>query len=157
MSLWFFAHLSISMVIARPSTKILDWNFRWTILTCSKYDHVDLIRYFILCRFTTITLTSHHCHHFLPTRVLTHHVRQSSKHTQILSQYCTKIREHRVNLSLSENLRFNVSSIVARYQKTEDDLVVLQSVWQIIGDVLKRLDDKLWWRENQQIRGLDAP
>jgi len=33
-----------------------------------------------------------------------------------------------------------VKGLVARYEKTEDDLSALQSVGQIIGDVLKRLD-----------------
>ena len=38
-------------------------------------------------------------------------------------------------------MREDVKGLVARYQKTEDDLSALQSVGQIIGDVLKRLDN----------------
>ena len=37
-------------------------------------------------------------------------------------------------------MREDVRGLVARYQKTEDDLQALQSVGQIIGDVLKRID-----------------
>jgi len=37
-------------------------------------------------------------------------------------------------------MREDVKDLVARYEKTEDDLQALQSVGQIIGDVLKRLD-----------------
>ena len=38
-------------------------------------------------------------------------------------------------------MREDVKGLVARYQKTEDDLSALQSVGQIIGDVLKRLEN----------------
>jgi len=38
-------------------------------------------------------------------------------------------------------MREDVKGLVTRYQKTEDDLSALQSVGQIIGDVLKRLDN----------------
>merc|ERR1719253_1209160 len=37
-------------------------------------------------------------------------------------------------------MREDVKGLVGRFQKTEDDLMALQSVGQIIGDVLKRLD-----------------
>merc|ERR1719296_582835 len=41
-------------------------------------------------------------------------------------------------------MREDVKGLVGRFQKTEDDLMALQSVGQIIGDVLKRLNnDKL--------------
>ncbi|KAL7481315.1 hypothetical protein ACHAW6_006997 [Cyclotella cf. meneghiniana] len=66
---------------------------------------------------------------------------ESSERAQILSQYRAKIREHRETEARLKRLRLDVSSLVARYQKTEDDLAALQSVGQIIGDVLKRLDD----------------
>lgn len=60
---------------------------------------------------------------------------------QILSQYRAKIREHRETEARLKRIRLDVKDLVARYQKTEDDLTALQSVGQIIGDVLKRLDD----------------
>jgi 26S proteasome regulatory subunit T4 len=39
-----------------------------------------------------------------------------------------------------KRMREDVKGLQGRYQKTEDDLSALQSVGQIIGDVLKRLD-----------------
>jgi len=58
----------------------------------------------------------------------------------VISQYKVKIREHRQTEARLKRLRENVKDLVKRYQKTEDDLSALQSVGQIIGDVLKRLD-----------------
>jgi 26S proteasome regulatory subunit T4 len=60
---------------------------------------------------------------------------------QVLEQYRNKIREHREVEVKLKRMREDVKGLVARYQKTEDDLMALQSVGQIIGDVLKRLDD----------------
>jgi 26S proteasome regulatory subunit T4 len=61
---------------------------------------------------------------------------------QVLEQYRAKIREHRETEARLKRMRQDVRGLVARYQKTEDDLAALQSVGQIIGDVLKRLDDE---------------
>jgi 26S proteasome regulatory subunit T4 len=61
---------------------------------------------------------------------------------QVLEQYRAKIREHRETEARLKRMRLDVRGLVARYQKTEDDLAALQSVGQIIGDVLKRLDDE---------------
>lgn len=63
-----------------------------------------------------------------------------SEREQVLDQYRAKIREHRETEARLKRLREGVKDLVARYQKTEDDLSALQSVGQIIGDVLKRLD-----------------
>ncbi len=65
-----------------------------------------------------------------------------SEREQVLEQYRAKIREHREVEARLKKMREDVKGLVARYQKTEDDLSALQSVGQIIGDVLKRLDDK---------------
>ena len=67
---------------------------------------------------------------------------QQSEREQILEQYRAKIREHRETEARLKRLREDVKGLVARYQKTEDDLTALQSVGQIIGDVLKRLDSE---------------
>ncbi|CAN0109661.1 unnamed protein product, partial [Ectocarpus sp. 13 AM-2016] len=40
-----------------------------------------------------------------------------------------------------KTLRTETRDLVKEYNKTEDDLKALQSVGQIIGDVLKQLDD----------------
>lgn len=65
-----------------------------------------------------------------------------SEREQVLDQYRAKIREHRETEARLKRLREGVKDLVARYQKTEDDLSALQSVGQIIGDVLKRLDSE---------------
>mmetsp|Transcript_41522 Transcript_41522/g.87101 ORF Transcript_41522/g.87101 Transcript_41522/m.87101 type:complete len:411 (-) Transcript_41522:435-1667(-) len=63
-----------------------------------------------------------------------------SEREQVLEQYRAKIREHREMEARLKRMREDTKALVARYQKTEDDLSALQSVGQIIGDVLKRLD-----------------
>jgi len=63
-----------------------------------------------------------------------------SEREQVLEQYRAKIRQHREVEARLKRIREDVKGLVARYQKTEDDLSALQSVGQIIGDVLKRLD-----------------
>jgi len=39
-------------------------------------------------------------------------------------------------------VRLNIRSLSADYDKTEDDMKALQSVGQIIGEVLKQLDEE---------------
>jgi len=63
-----------------------------------------------------------------------------SEREQVLEQYRSKIREHRETEARLKRMREDVKGLVGRFQKTEDDLMALQSVGQIIGDVLKRLD-----------------
>jgi len=65
-----------------------------------------------------------------------------SEREQVLEQYRAKIREHREVEARLKRMREDVRGLQGRYQKTEDDLSALQSVGQIIGDVLKRLDDR---------------
>ena len=65
-----------------------------------------------------------------------------SEREQVLEQYRAKIREHREMEARLKRMREDVKGLVDRYQKTEDDLSALQSVGQIIGDVLKRLDNE---------------
>ncbi|KAL7575993.1 hypothetical protein ACA910_000781 [Epithemia clementina (nom. ined.)] len=65
---------------------------------------------------------------------------QRSEREQVLEDYRAKIREHREVEARLKRMREDVKGLQARYQKTEDDLAALQSVGQIIGDVLKRLD-----------------
>lgn len=67
---------------------------------------------------------------------------ERSEREQVLEEYRAKIREHREAEARLKRLREDVKSLVARFQKTEDDLAALQSVGQIIGDVLKRLDSE---------------
>lgn len=65
---------------------------------------------------------------------------EQSEREQVLDDYRAKIREHREVEARLKRMREDVKGLVDRYQKTEDDLQALQSVGQIIGDVLKRLD-----------------
>ncbi|KAJ0403825.1 hypothetical protein P43SY_003922 [Pythium insidiosum] len=60
---------------------------------------------------------------------------------QVLNAYKAKVREHREIESRVKSLRENVKNLVKEYNKTEDDLKALQSVGQIIGEVLRQLDD----------------
>eukprot|EP00903_Cladosiphon_okamuranus_P019691 g18095.t1 len=60
---------------------------------------------------------------------------------QVLEQYRKKVRDHREMETRVKTLRTETRDLVKEYNKTEDDLKALQSVGQIIGDVLKQLDD----------------
>lgn len=72
--------------------------------------------------------------------VLTAQQQAEAEREQVLEQYRAKIREHREVEARLKRMREDVKGLQGRYQKTEDDLAALQSVGQIIGDVLKRLD-----------------
>lgn len=65
---------------------------------------------------------------------------EASERQRVLEQYRAKIREHRETEARLKQMREASKELVKRYQKTEDDLTALQSVGQIIGDVLKKLD-----------------
>ncbi|BEI82556.1 hypothetical protein CcaverHIS002_0304240 [Cutaneotrichosporon cavernicola] len=59
-----------------------------------------------------------------------------------LKAYRQKVRDHS---NFSDNLkkvRLNIRALNADYDKTEEDMKALQSVGQIIGEVLKQLDDE---------------
>ena len=43
-----------------------------------------------------------------------------------------------------KKLRQDVKDLVVEYNRTEDDLKAIQSVGQLIGDVLKQIDDEKW-------------
>lgn len=68
--------------------------------------------------------------------------REQSEREQVLDDYRAKIREHREVEARLKRMREDVKGLGKRYQKTGDDLSALQSVGQIIGDVLKRLDNE---------------
>ena len=68
--------------------------------------------------------------------------REQSEREQVLDEYRAKIREHREVEARLKRMREDVKGLGKRYQKTEDDLSALQSVGQIIGDILKRLDSE---------------
>ena len=42
----------------------------------------------------------------------------------------------------ADAVRMNIRTLSSDYEKTEDDIKALQSVGQIIGEILKQLDDE---------------
>merc|ERR1712238_291131 len=77
-----------------------------------------------------------------PAAEETQQQREQTEREQVLDDYRAKIREHREVEARLKRMREDVKGLGKRYQKTEDDLSALQSVGQIIGDVLKRLDNE---------------
>jgi len=59
-----------------------------------------------------------------------------------MKQYVAKVQEHRGFESRIKKLRETVKELEKEYNKTEDDLQALQSVGQIIGEVLRQLDEE---------------
>ncbi|CAD2112743.1 26S protease regulatory subunit 10B, putative [Plasmodium vinckei] len=55
--------------------------------------------------------------------------------------YVKKVIEHREIESKVKKLRLDIKELNKKYEKTEDNLKALQSVGQIIGQVLKQLED----------------
>jgi len=61
---------------------------------------------------------------------------------EALKAYRAKMVQHD-NISTSlKNLRFSLKDLEKDYEKTEDDIKAVQSVGQIIGEVMKQLDDE---------------
>ncbi|KAI0091466.1 P-loop containing nucleoside triphosphate hydrolase protein [Irpex rosettiformis] len=59
-----------------------------------------------------------------------------------LSGYREKMRQHEANSQNLKTLRFSLKDLEKDYEKTEDDIKAVQSVGQIIAEVLKQLDDE---------------
>ncbi|EPY49983.1 19S proteasome regulatory subunit Rpt4 [Schizosaccharomyces cryophilus OY26] len=57
-----------------------------------------------------------------------------------LEKYKAALLQHREFDAKLKDLRFGIRDLVKKYDKTEDDIKSLQSVGQIIGEVLKQLD-----------------
>eukprot|EP00920_Eleutheroschizon_duboscqi_P042652 GHVT01101692.1.p1 GENE.GHVT01101692.1~~GHVT01101692.1.p1 ORF type:complete len:307 (+),score=64.73 GHVT01101692.1:247-1167(+) len=58
-----------------------------------------------------------------------------------LQQYTQKVRDHRQAESLVKKLREEVREENKKYDRSEDELKALQSVGQIVGEVLRQLDN----------------
>jgi 26S proteasome regulatory subunit T4 len=52
------------------------------------------------------------------------------------------MRQHEVSSESLKNLRFSLKDLEKSYEKTEEDIKAVQSVGQIIGEVMKQLDDE---------------
>ncbi|KAG8860300.1 26S proteasome subunit rpt4 [Tulasnella sp. 330] len=59
-----------------------------------------------------------------------------------LTNYRKKMGEHERMSEQLKNLRFSIKDLDKDYIKTEEDIKAVQSVGQIIGEVLKQLDDE---------------
>ncbi|VWU51493.1 26S protease regulatory subunit 10B, putative [Hepatocystis sp. ex Piliocolobus tephrosceles] len=59
----------------------------------------------------------------------------------VLKMYVKKVVEHREVESMVKKLRLDIKELNKKHDKTEDNLKALQSVGQIIGQVLKQLED----------------
>lgn len=64
-----------------------------------------------------------------------------SQKQQMLQKYIKKVQEHREYESRVKELREHVKGNSVEFDKTEDHLQALQSVGQIIGEVLRQLDE----------------
>lgn len=59
-----------------------------------------------------------------------------------LNSYRAKLIESREWEAKLKNLRIEIKDLQKEFDKTEDNIKALQSVGQIIGEVLKQLDDE---------------
>ncbi|KAG2377393.1 hypothetical protein C9374_009304 [Naegleria lovaniensis] len=64
------------------------------------------------------------------------------RRNKALNVYAEKLAQHRNLEAEVKKIRENQKDLKKKYEKTEDDLKALQSVGQIVGEVLKQLDDE---------------
>lgn len=58
-----------------------------------------------------------------------------------VEEYRKKFKEHRETEAQLKKMRVDVKDLVAEHERTEEELTAIQSVGQIIGDVLKQIDE----------------
>jgi 26S proteasome regulatory subunit T4 len=61
---------------------------------------------------------------------------------QALLDFRRRLVDHREWDAKLKNLRLGIRDLEKRFDKTEDDMKALQSVGQIVGEVLKQLDEE---------------
>src|SRR5579859_7684970 len=61
---------------------------------------------------------------------------------QALTDFKRRLIEHREWDAKLKALRLGIRDLEKAYEKTEDDMKALQSVGQIVGEVLKQLDEE---------------
>lgn len=61
---------------------------------------------------------------------------------QALEQYKKKLIQSREEEAKLKKLRLDIKGLQKDFDKTEENIKALQSVGQIIGEVLKQLDDE---------------
>lgn len=67
---------------------------------------------------------------------------EAAKPEEALKEYRKKLLSHKEVDAKVRKLREEAKEIKKDYDKTEDDLKALQSVGQIIGEVLRQLDEE---------------
>ncbi|KAI8839041.1 P-loop containing nucleoside triphosphate hydrolase protein [Chytriomyces cf. hyalinus JEL632] len=67
---------------------------------------------------------------------------QEERRVKALSDYRRRLMEHRELEAKVKELRLGLRALEKDYDKTEDDIKALQSVGQMIGEVLKQLTDE---------------
>lgn len=67
---------------------------------------------------------------------------EEQKKQKALENYRSKLLQHREYETKVKNLREEIRKLKGDYDKSEDDLKALQSVGQIVGEVLKKLDEE---------------
>ncbi|GAA5996409.1 uncharacterized protein JCM10292_007588 [Rhodotorula paludigena] len=66
----------------------------------------------------------------------------SPEKQQALDAYRRKLKEHEELDANLKKIRLSLKDLERDYEKSEDDIKALQSVGQIVGEVLKQLDDE---------------
>lgn len=67
---------------------------------------------------------------------------EAAKREQALTEYRKKLLAHKEVDAKVRKLREDAKEVKQEFDKTEDDLKALQSVGQIIGEVLRQLDEE---------------
>lgn len=67
---------------------------------------------------------------------------QDAERADALEQYKKKLLESREMEAKLKTLRLDIKGLQKEYDTTEDNIKALQSVGQIIGEVLKQLDEE---------------
>lgn len=67
---------------------------------------------------------------------------QELRREQALTDFKRRLIEHREWDAKLKDLRLGIRDLEKAYEKTEDDMKALQSVGQIVGEVLKQLDEE---------------
>lgn len=63
------------------------------------------------------------------------------RRAKAMEEHRRLVKEHREREAKLRELRLSIREFESKYDKSEDDIKALQSVGQIIGEVLKQLDD----------------
>eukprot|EP00742_Colponemidia_sp_Colp-10_P002548 GILJ01002723.1.p1 GENE.GILJ01002723.1~~GILJ01002723.1.p1 ORF type:complete len:394 (+),score=67.56 GILJ01002723.1:75-1256(+) len=67
---------------------------------------------------------------------------EDDKRAQLLQQYRKRIQDHKEVEAKVKGLREQMKEMKKKFEKSEDDLKALQSVGQIIGEVLRQLNEE---------------